>query len=143
MVKINKPSIAFNAKALFRYRGNNYKHLQEKRFENITIKEIDYNLKEELLITKTMFDGTQVMFSMISSNMYLKENGNYKLKEEQNFCDFELYFDENYMVFEGNISYMNYINLDFEYRESFETTIILAFNKKLFDIWVKHGKIIN
>ena len=143
MIKTNKPSNIFQAKALFRYKGTNNIHFQEKRFENIRIKEIDYNLTEELLVKKTMFDGTEVMFSMISGNLFIKENGNYELKGGQNFCDFELYNDENLMVFDGSISYLNYVTLNFEYKEYFETIIILPFNKYLMEIWVNHAKCIN
>lgn len=140
MIKINKIPSFFSAKAIYRYRGTNTRHLQEKRFETIRIKEIDYNLREELLVTQTMCDGTEIMFSMISSNLFIKENGYYELKEEQYFCDFSLFFDEDFMLFEGYVSYINIFNLNFEYKEDFDVTFILPFNKKLLDIWVKHDK---
>lgn len=140
MIKINKPSRVFKAKALFRYKGTNAKYFLEKRFEKIIIFEIDYNLHEELIVKQTMLDGTQIMFSMISNNMYFKENSYYEKKGEDNYCDFQLYYDDNIMVFEGSVSYLNYVNENYEYREYFETNIILPFNKYLFDVWVKHDK---
>ncbi|WP_396177594.1 hypothetical protein [Flavobacterium sp.] len=140
MIKINKPSTLFTAKAILRYKGTNMRHVQEKRFESIKIWEIDYNLREELLVTQTMFDGTEIMFSMISGNLFFKENGYFELKEDQFFCDFCLFYDTDFMVFEGCISYLNALNLNFEYKEDFDTTIILPYNKRLFDIWVKHNK---
>lgn len=142
MIKINKPSKVFKAKALYRYRGTNTRHFQERRFQDISIIEIDHNLREELLIKQTMFDGTKVMFSMISANIYIEEDGVYRLKEDDNFCDFELHYDENYMIFEGGISYLNSVNLNLDYKEYFDTTLIAAFNKSILDIWVKHNKII-
>ena len=143
MIKINKPSSFFKAKAIYRYRGTNMKHFQEKKFVSIRIKEIDYNLREELLVTQTMCDGTEIMFSMISSNLFVKENGYFEQKEGQYFCDFSLFFDEDFMIFEGSISYINVFNLSFEYKECFDTTIILPFNKKLLDMWVNNGKTVN
>jgi len=143
MIKIRKPSSLYFGKLLIKYRGTKQVYFQQKSFEEIIIRKIDYNLEEELLIELTTFDGTQIMFSMISANLFTKENNSYELKEGQNFCDFELYYDDNFMVFTGYISYENMVNQKFSYLESFDATIILAFNKELFDIWVKHDKMIN
>lgn len=140
MIKINKPSMVFTTKALLRYTGTNYNYLQEKRFEKMVIIEKEYNLREDLIVQHTMFDGTQIMFSMISGKLYIKENGYYELKEGQNFCDFILFWDEKFMVFEGNISYMNNVNDNFKYKEDFKTTMILPFNKHLLKIWEENNK---
>jgi hypothetical protein len=143
MIKVRKPSSAFNGKVMLRYKGKNQTYFQERRFEKIVIKEIDYALNEELLVEHTMFDQTQIKFSMISANLYIKENEEIILKEDQNFCDFELDYDEKFMVFEGSISYEKHHSENFVYKEDYHTTIILPFSKKLFDIWVKHDNRIN
>lgn len=132
--------MVFTTKALLRYTGTNYNYLQEKRFEKMVIIEREYNLREDLIVQHTMFDGTQIMFSMISGKLYIKENGYYELKEGQNFCDFILFWDEKFMVFEGNISYMNNVNDNFKYKEDFKTTMILPFNKHLLKIWEENDK---
>ena len=139
-MKIDKLPSFFSAKAMYRYIGSNMKHCQEKRFQNIRIKDVDYKLKEELLVKQIMFDGTEIMYSMISSNLFFKKNENFEFREENCFCDFCLFYDEDYMVFEGSISYLNAFKPNFEYKEYFNTTIILPFNQKLLDIWVKHDK---
>ncbi|TBX66145.1 hypothetical protein EZL74_11195 [Flavobacterium silvisoli] len=142
MIKINKPSMVFTTKALLRYTGTNYNYLQEKRFEKMVIIEREYNLREDLIVQHTMFDGTQIMFSMISGKLYIKENGYYELKEGQNFCDFILFWDEKFMVFEGNISYMNNVNDNFKYKEDFKATMILPYDKHLLKIWEENNKLI-
>lgn len=140
MIKINKPSIVFITKALLRYTGSNFRHFQENRFEKMDIIEKEYNFREDLIVQHTMFDGTQLMFSMISAKLYIKENGHYELKEGQNFCDFVLYWDEKLMVFEGSVSYINSANDDFEYKEDFKITMILPYNKTLYKIWLENDK---
>ena len=55
-MKIDKLPSFFSAKAMYRYIGSNMKYFQEKRFQNISIKEIDYKLNEELLVKQVMFD---------------------------------------------------------------------------------------
>ena len=132
--------MVFTTKALLRYTGTNYNYLQEKRFEKMVIIEKEYNLREDLIVQHNMFDGTQIMFSMISGNLYIKENGYYELKDGQNFCNFFLFWDEQVMVFEGNISYMTNVNDNFIYKEDFKTTMILPFNKSLYKIWVENDK---
>lgn len=132
--------MVFTTKALLGYTGTNYNYLQEKRFEKMVIIEKEYNLREDLIVQHTMFDGTQIMFSMISGKLYINENGYYELKEGQNFCDFILFWDEKLMVFEGNISYMNNVNDNFKYKEDFKTTMILPFNKHLLKIWEENDK---
>lgn len=143
MIKINIPTRSFKSQALIRYKGTNQIFFQNKSFEKMNIIEIDYNLHESLLIKNTMYDGTELMFSMISSNLFIKENDYYELKDGQNFCDFELFTDKSTMIFEGYISYENQIALGFIYKEFFELTIILPHNDYLYDIWVKHNKRIN
>lgn len=144
-MKINRPPMFFQAHLHLSYRGDNHNFYQKRCLTKIRIVDIDYNLKEEMLVKLKMFDDTEIMFSMISANLYKKVNDKYELQDDDHFCDFELSYDEKLLFFNGHISYENSFGPLFLYREAFETRIILPndrTNKELIDIWVKHDKTI-
>lgn len=148
-MKINKPPFTFFGHLHLEYRGNNYSFCQKSSFTKIKILEIDYNLKEELLVSLTMFDGTEIKFSMISANLYIKTDGEYKLQEvdEENkhksFCDFELLQSDELMLFDGTISYHKNFEAPFSFIENFNARIIIKNSPKLLEIWKKHEQLIN
>lgn len=140
MVKVSKPRKTFRGKILLNYKGTNRFYYDATKFEQFAVIAIDEVLKEELLVKLTMFDGTLIMFSMISNRLYKYENNSYKLKKGQDFCNFQLCYDEDNLIFVGNISYENIISETLNYKEDFSATIILPFSKYVYDIWIIHGK---
>lgn len=142
-MKVNKPPITFFGHLYLEYNGRNHSFFQEKSFSKINILEIDYKLKEELLVSLTMFDGTEIKFSMISANLYIKTDGEYKLQEvdkeneHQSFCDFELLQSDELMLFDGTISYHKNFEAPFSFIENFNATIIVQSNPLLLKIWKK------
>lgn len=140
MVKVSKPLKTFRGKILLNYKGTNRFYDDATKFEQFAVVAIDEVFKEELVVKLTMFDGTLIMFSMISDRLYKYENNSYKLKEGQNFCNFQLCYDENNLIFVGNISYENTISETLNYKEYFSATIVLPFSKYVYDIWIRHGK---
>lgn len=140
MVKVSKPLKTFGGKILLNYKGTNRIYYDATKFEQFAVVAIDEVFKEELVVKLTMFDGTLVMFSMISDRLYKYENNSYKLKEGQDFCNFQLCYDEDNLIFVGNISYENIISETLNYKEDFSATIILPFSKYVYDIWIRNGK---
>ncbi|MGG7036300.1 MAG: hypothetical protein ACI7YS_14045 [Flavobacterium sp.] len=143
-MKVNKPPQVFSGHLHLKYRGSNHEFFQRRNFTKTHIIEIDYNLKEELIVGLTMFDGTEIKFSMISSNLYIKTDGKYKLQEmdeeteRQSFCNFELFSTDELMLFDGTISYHKNFEHPFSFVESFQASIILRNNPQLLEIWQKH-----
>lgn len=86
MVKVSKPLKTFGGKILLNYKGTNRIYYDATKFEQFAVVAIDEVFKEELVVKLTMFDGTLVMFSMISDRLYKYENNSYKLKEGQDFA---------------------------------------------------------
>ncbi|MDD3004558.1 hypothetical protein [Flavobacterium sp.] len=142
-MKTNNTSLTFSGKMLIKYLGRNLIYIQDRRFESVEIIEFDSTINEKLIIKHTLMDKTEVMFSMASSNLYLKKKDKYIYKEGQNFCDFELHYDETIMVFDGIISFENRFNKHSIFKEDFNAIIILPFNQELLKIWKKNrGRVI-
>ena len=148
-MKVNKPPIPFAGHLYLKYNGSNHNFYQKRSFSKIYILEIDYNLKEELVVALTMFDGTEIKFCMISSNLYIKTDGKYMLQqtddelEQQSFCCFDLCLTDEFMLFDGTISYHNNFESGFSFREDFNAIITVRNNPKLLEIWEKHEQLIN
>ena len=116
---------------------------QERSWSKIEIIGVDHNLKEELVVSLTTFDGTEIKFSMFSSNIYIKVNGKYELQEEeQSFCDFQLLMTDELMLFNGYISYHKNFEGPFSFKEDFAATITVNENPSLLQTWIKHQQII-
>jgi len=147
-MKVNKPPVVFLGYLHLKYRGKNHNFFQKRSLSKIQIIEIDYKLKEELVVSLTTFDGTEIKFSMISSNLYVKTNNEYKLQEvneeqeQQSFCSFELLFTDNLMLFDGFLSYNKNFEGLFSFKEDFEATITVNENHLLLQTWIKHEQII-
>lgn len=141
-MKVNKPPMVFFGHLYLKYKGRNSSFFFENRFFKIKIIEIDYDLKEELLVSLTMFDETEIKFSMISANLYIKVNGKYELQETQGFCDFNLLLTDELMLFEGFIFYLKKVIPSLSIREDFDATITLENHPKLLEIWKKHHQLI-
>lgn len=142
-MKTNDPPHTFTGKILIKYLGRNLIYMQDRRFEPVEILEFDYLINEKLVIKHTFMDKTEVKFSMASSNLYFKKNDKFVYKEGQNFCDFELHYDEDLMVFDGIISIENRFNKHSVFKEDFTAIIILPFAQELLKIWKKNkGRII-
>lgn len=141
-MKTNNPPLTFTGKILIKYLGRNLIYIQDRRFEPVEIKEFDSSINEKLVIKHTLMDKTEIMCSMASSNLYLKKKDKYVYKEGQNFCDFELHYDENIMVFDGIIAFENRYNKHSIFKEDFNAIIILPFDQELLKIWKKNRGII-
>ena len=141
-MKVNKPPIPYFGHLYLRYKGRNYTFFQARSLSKIQILEIDYNLKEELVVSLKMFDGTEIKFSMISSNLYIKVKDKYELQEEQSFCSFQLLLTDKLMLFEGSISYNKNFEGPFSFKEDFEATITVNEDPVLLQTWIKHEQII-
>lgn len=141
-MRVNRPPDRYCGHLHLRYKGRNYNFFQERRLSKTVIIEIDYNLKEDLVVSLTTFDGTEIKFSMISSNLYMKVNGKYELQEEQSFCSFQLLLTDKLMLFEGCISYHKNFEGPFSFKEDFEATITVNENPSLLQTWIKHEQII-
>ena len=141
-MRINKPPMIYFVHLHLKYRGKNHAFFQERRLFNIEIIEIDYSLNEELVVSLTTFDGTKVKFSMISSNLYIKENGKYTLQQEQSFCRFELFLNDKIMFFDGFLSYHKKFEELFSFKEDFEATIVVNENALLLETWIQNEQII-
>jgi len=93
-----------------------------------------------------MLDMTEVTFSMISNELYIRKNGEYEFFDEeaeiQNFCSFDLYLRDDMMYFVGRIYYENIPPVNYRYKEDFIAIIITKRNEYLLDIWKKYDKII-
>lgn len=133
------PETGFDAYMSLWYLGENHCHVFGKTFPKIHIEEINSDLNEELLIQLRMYDGTEIMISMISANLYIKVNEKYEL-QEKDFCDFELFMTDELMVFHGKISYRKNFETEYSFREHYRTSIIIDRNERLLDIWKKHDK---
>lgn len=140
MVKINKPPRIYGAQMLLKYEGRNKAHEQKKSYTAIKIKEFDENTGEQLVVQHIMFDGTELLFCMISANLYLKKDGTFQLLEGQNYCDFELFINDNLLVFSGEIGSETIFNEDYNFRERFDVTIIMENNEQILDTWILHNK---
>lgn len=151
-MKVNKPPMVFFGHLHLQYKGSNYLFEGKRSFYKINIIDIDYDLKEELVVSLKMYDGTEIKFSMISTHLYMKINGEYELQkgieeqeeqeEEQNFGHFELLFTDEFMLFDGGISYHKKFENTFSFREYFNTTITIRNNPRLLEIWKKQEQII-
>ena len=141
-MRVNKPPMIYFGHLHIKYQGKNQIFFQEQKLFKIEIIEIDYNLDEELVVSLTTFDGTEVKFSMISSNLYIKENGKYVLQEEQSFCRFDLLLKDKIMLFDGFLSYHKKFEELFSFKEDFEATIVLNENILLLQTWIQHEQII-
>ncbi len=141
-MKVNKPPIVYSGHLHLKYRGINQTFFQQRSLTKVIIIEKEFNSKEELVVFLTTFDGTEIMFSMISSNLYIKENGKYELKDGQNHCHFELLLSDKIMLFNGHIAYDKKFDEQFTYKEDFEATIILYENALLLQTWIKHEQMI-
>ncbi|KGO82205.1 hypothetical protein IP98_00149 [Flavobacterium cauense R2A-7] len=142
MVKILKPPIIFKGQVILRYLGRNQIFIQKRTLIPISIFDYDHAIGEELVISMSMYDGTEIKISMISANLYIKKNGNYSLMEDQSFCDFEMHISDKMLVFDGQISYENTFSEIFNYKEDFTATIITKAENNLIEIWKKHEKFI-
>lgn len=110
--------------------------------------EKDFNSKEELVVFLKTFDGTDIMFSMVSSNLYIKKNGKYKLQdmneeqEQQSFCHFELLLTDKIMLFDGFMSYRKNFGELYSFKEDFEVRITIDQNPRLLQTWIQHEQMI-
>ncbi len=141
-MRVNRPPDRYCGNLHLKYKGRNNNFFQARKLSQAVIIEIDYNLKEELVVSLTTFDGTEIKFSMISSNLYIKVNGKYELQETQNFCSFQLLLTDKLMLFEGFISYHKNFEGPFSFIEDFEATITVNENPSLLQTWIKHEQII-
>lgn len=141
-MKTNNLPLTFTGKILIKYLGTNLIYIQDRRFVSVEIKEFDSGINEKLVIKHTLMDQTEIMCSMASSNLYLKKKDKYVYKEGQNFCDFELHYDENILVFDGIIAFENRYNKHSIFKEDFNAIIILPFDQELLKIWKKNRGII-
>ena len=148
-MKVNKPPMAFRAHLHLEYKGSNNLFFQEMPLHKIMIIDVDYNLKEELIVPLTMYDGTEIKICMISSNLYIKTDGKYKLQqmdeeqEQQSFCHFKLLSTDELMLFDGTISYHKNFEPSFSIIENYKATIFIKSNPTLLEIWKKYENIIN
>lgn len=142
MIKIKKTPRIFEAQMLLKYLGRNSIYNQKRTLTSIKIKEFDTDLGEELVVQHTMFDGTEVLFSIISGNLFLKKEDKIQLtlqeEEIQNFCCFELFNNGNLLVFDGFMSYENTINENFNFKEDFIAIIIMKKSNEVLEIWNKY-----
>jgi len=141
-MRVNKPPMLYFGHLHLKYRGRNNNFEQDRSLTKVMVIEKEFNSKEELVVFLTTYDGTEIMFSMISSNLYIKENGKYQLKEDRNYCCFELLLSDKMMLFNGNIAYEKKFGDQFSFKEDFEATIILNENEMLLRTWIKHEQII-
>lgn len=141
-MRVNKPPMIYFGHLHLKYRGKNHTFFQERRLLKIEIIEIDYNLEEELVVSLTTFDGTEVKFSMASSNLYIKENGKYVLQEEQSYCSLELLLTDKIMLFDGFMSYRKNFEGSFSYTEDYEVRITIDENPLLLQTWIQHEQTI-
>lgn len=137
MILVRKPPVFFKGQMLLKYNGKNQEFFQKSSLLPIKIFDNDYSISEELVVTNTMYDGTEIKFSMLSSNLFVKKEGEYQLMEGQNFCSFELFKSNDIIVFDGFISYENFFSENFNFKEDFSATIITQPIKSLIDIWEK------
>jgi len=138
MVKIAKPTSTFKAHLHLKYRGMNIPFLHQTSFVKVVILDIDYSIKEELVVAVTLLDGTEVKFSMASNNLYMKVEGKYLLFEGQFYCNFDLKQTDEMFFFDGYLSYENNLNPSFVFKEDYIASIVLNRNERLLAIWNKH-----
>lgn len=141
-MRVNKPPMIYFGHLHLKYRGINQTFSQQRSLTKVKIIEIDYNLEEELVVSLTTFDGTEVKFSMVSSNLYIKENGKYVLQEEQSFCHFELLITDKIMLFDGFMSYRKIFGELYSFKEDFEVRITINENPLLLQTWIQHEQTI-
>ena len=141
-MRVNKPPMIYFGHLHLKYRGKNHTFFQERSLTKVKIIEIDHNLEEELVVSLTTFDGTEVKFSMASSNLYIKENGKYVLQEEQSFCSLELLLTDKIMLFDGFMSYHKNFEGSFSYTEDYEVRITIDENPLLLQTWIQHEQTI-
>ena len=142
MTPVKPPTKLFSAHLYLDYKSHNYSFLFDQKLCKITIIDIDDELNEKLVVPVTMFDGTEIKFSMISANLYMKINEKYELQEQHAFCDFVLYTIDEQLFFDGQICYLKNFDAPFSFIERFDAKIILSKNLELLDMWKKHEQII-
>jgi len=147
-MRVNKPPMIYFGHLHLKYRGINQTFSQQRSLTKVMIIEKDFNSKEELVVFLKTFDGTEIMFSMVSSNLYIKENGKYKLQdvneeqETQSFCSFDLLLTDKIMLFDGFMSYRKIFGELYSFKEDFEVRITINENPLLLQTWIQHEQTI-
>ena len=81
-MKVNKPPIPFAGHLYLKYNGRNHNFYQKRSFSKIYILETDYNLKEELVVALTMFDGTETALLLTCEDKpNFSFSGNFEVNE--------------------------------------------------------------
>lgn len=136
-----------HGKMIIRYNGKNEllkRHPEEMKWIYMhRYKEVQPDIDENLVIETTLFDGSNVCFSLSSAILYqnlLVDNKKTWVTSERDFADFSLVnIDNEQVVFNGHIVFHKAITPEFTSRESYKILLFFRNSKDLMELLDKNN----
>ncbi|WP_291098483.1 MULTISPECIES: hypothetical protein [unclassified Flavobacterium] len=146
MPKINNP-LTGHGKMIIRYKGNNellrFQPCKMRRIYMHREKKIQADVYENLLLETQLFDGTNICFSVKSSNLYYRHHIDGEeiwIHSEPSFVHFTFVnVDDEFVLFDGQITFVKEISRDFIINEDYDIMLIYRKSKDWMDLLEKNN----
>lgn len=145
-MKVNNPNTG-HGKMTIRYNGNNVNMmLQPSKMRRIYMqryKDVSADISENMVIETLLFDGTSILFSLSSHKVYYKstdKNNEFWICSESSYADFGyINVDDEFIIFEGQITFVKEIIPDFIINEDYNIMLIFRKSNDWMDLLEKNN----